>query len=417
MGALEVIERSVSGKIENDLRRIDELSEVSSDPLGYAVYLYFLLKNQRRSAEVDNLIDWMNSWIENIIVQRNFSRFVDVELTSALLAHFSLKTFERLKVDVEVETLKQLVSEYMEDGHFFNNFTLSSIITLALSDFRNDMENYPNLLTWIQNKVDEKTVFNDAKNLVFTSILFERVNREDYVRKTFDYCFEKLLENNIPYYDELYYAFVLWKFKELRGRKQNIQRIREFTEKSIMNAKKLVQEENVDESVEEVYGIDVQRAASKINLSKIYLGVLLDLLIDFSEKTVRISKEELTRKDIPIWIRMGSLLSGMIFFLNMFVLLLSFQLGIVRRASVDLSNLTWYSAQPLVSQLMINWLFFMLVVFLGTTSVSLFWDIVFEGSVNSKVIKNNLRTRLRKIIAWQVLIPLIFGFLEALIGI
>lgn len=417
MGALEVIERSVSGKIENDLRRIDELSEVSSDPLGYAVYLYFLLKNQRRSAEVDNLIDWMNSWIENIIVQRNFSRFVDVELTSALLAHFSLKTFERLKVDVEVETLKQLVSEYMEDGHFFNNFTLSSIITLALSDFRNDMENYPNLLTWIQNKVDEKTVFNDAKNLVFTSILFERVNREDYVRKTFDYCFEKLLENNIPYYDELYYAFVLWKFKELRGRKQNIQRIREFTEKSIMNAKKLVQEENVDESVEEVYGIDVQRAASKINLSKIYLGVLLDLLIDFGEKTVRVSKEELTRKDIPIWIRMGSLLSGMIFFLNMFVLLLSFQLGIVRRASVDLSNLTWYSAQPLVSQLMINWLFFMLVVFLGTTSVSLFWDIVFEGSVNSKVIKNNLRTRLRKIIAWQVLIPLIFGFLEALIGI
>ena len=166
METLAIMERVVSDKIEDDLRNIQELSTIANDPLGYAVYLYFLLKNERRSVEVDNLIDWMNSWIENIIIERNVSKFVDVELASALFTHFSLRTFKRLRVQVEVKKLKQLVSEHVQDDHFFGNFTLSSIILLALSDFQHKIENYPNLLAWIQNRVAEKNIFNDAKTLL-----------------------------------------------------------------------------------------------------------------------------------------------------------------------------------------------------------------------------------------------------------
>lgn len=417
MEPLAIRERAVSDKIEDDLRKIEELSTIANDPLGYAVYLYFLLKNERRSVELDNLIDWMNSWIENIIIGRNFSKFVDVELTSAFFAHFSLRTFKRLRVQVEVKKLKKLVSEHVQDDHFFGNFTLSSIIVLALSDFQREIENYPNLLAWIQNQVAEKHVFNDAKNIVVTSILFERLDSKVYLKRIVDYCYERMLENTIPSYDELYYAHVLWKFKDLRDRKEDIQRIREFTASSINNAKKLVEKEVLDESIEEVYGVDIQRVTSKINVSKIWLAVFLDLLIDFTEGTIRVSKEELTRKDVPFWIRSGSLISAIIFLLNIPVLWIGFQWNIIRRVSIDLSKLTWHSARPILSQFSINTFFFLLVAFLLTTSVSLFWDVVFKASGNPEIIKSNLRMRLSKYLIYEIIIPLALGLLEALFGI
>lgn len=42
-------------------------------------------------------------------------------------------------------------------------------------------------------QVDEKRIFNDAKNLVFASIMFEKVGIKNYIKKAFDYCHEMLL--------------------------------------------------------------------------------------------------------------------------------------------------------------------------------------------------------------------------------
>lgn len=416
MEPLDVMERLVSDKIGDDLRKIEELSIIANDPLGYAVYLYFLLKNERRSVVIDNLIDWMNSWVENIIIERNFSRFVDVEVASAFFAFFSLRTFGRLTVQVEVKKLTQLASEHVQDDRFFGAFTLSSIMVLALSDFQRETENYSNLLTLIQNQATEKHVVNDAKNIVVTSILFERLQSEVYLRRIVDYCYDRMLENTIPSHDELYYAYVLWKFKDLRGRKEDIQRIRKFTMTSINNAKKLIEKEVVDESVEEFYGTDLQRVTSRVNVSKIWLGIFLDLLIDFSKGTIRVSKEELTRKDVPFWIRSGSLISAIIFLINIPVLWIGFQWNIIRRAPIDLSMLTLNSAIPLLSQFFINSFFFFLVVFLSVTSASLFWDVVFESSGNPEVIKRNLKMRLSKHLIYEIIVPLSLGLLGALFG-
>lgn len=403
METLETVGKLVSNRITNDLEQVNELIRVSRDPIGYSVYLYFLLKNKIRSVEVDNLIDWMNSWVENILIQRNFSRFIDRELASSFFAFFSLKAFGRLRLDVKVENLEELFSEYIEDEHFFGNFMLSTIIALSLAVFKDKIKEYPSLLGWIKTQIDEKNVFNDAKNLVFASILFERLGIKNYIKKAFDYCYERLLENTIPYYDELYYAYVMWKFRSLKEKSEDLQKIREFTDESIENAKISMHKEE-DESVKEIYGVDMKKGASKISVSKIYLGVFIDMQNDFSEKTVKVSPEELARKDIPRWVSLGSLISAIIFVSGVGITWLAFRLKpLIKSLPMTDPFLTG------VAQFAVNGLLFVLAVFLFSTSFSLFWDIVSERICIPNVIKNNLTSRLKRYVWLEVALPLVFG--------
>lgn len=413
MEALKNVERMISDKIIDDLGIIQELVTISKDPLGYTIYLYFLLKNNTRSVEVDNLIDWMNSWVENFLVQKNFSRFIDVELTSSFFAYFSLKTFRRLRIHVKFENLQTLFSEYVKNSHFFNNFTLSSLIALSLADFKSEIKEYSDLLEWIKKRVDEKNIFNDAKNLAFTSILFDKVDSKDYLKKIFNYCYERLQENNIPYHDELYYAYVLWKFRLLKDQKDELRKIREFTNESIENAKRFLFREDEDKLLKKIYGADTQKIASKISASKIYLGVFLDLLADFGKNTIVVSEEELTRKDIPLWISLGPLFSVLIFSFGIVITWFTFQLNLLIDFSMLITDPFWIDAMKFV----VSASLFTLVVFLFITSVSLFWDIVFRRSGNSRIIKNNLALRLKKHVLWKVAVPLIFGFLKTFFGL
>lgn len=412
MEKIETMERIIIDKIEYDLRKIEDYFK---DPLGYSVYLLFMLKNNRRSPEIEHLVDWMNSWIDNKINQRTFSRFVDKEFASASFAYFSLKTYKQLRTKVQMQNLKQLTSEFIEDNRFFGNFTLSVII-LCMSDIKDEIESYSSVLEWIKNETNKKVVLNDAKNLVLASMLFQKLDSKDYLKKLVDYCWERLSENNVPYYDELYYSYVLWKFKELRGEK-DVPKIREFTDSSIRNAERFLREEPVDESLKEVYGVDVKKIPSEINTSKIFLGVYFDLLIDFSQQTIRVAKEELTRKDIPMWIRLGSLISIVFIVSDILILWFSFQWNLIKQVSIDFSKITLSSFVIAAVQFVINVLIFLTVIVLGIISISLFLDIVYRGYGNSQIIKNNLKTRFKKLIVGEILIPLVLGILEAYFGL
>jgi len=406
-----IVEKLVSNKIMCDLEQVNELTMVSKDPIGYAVYLYFLLKNKIRNVEVENLTDWMNSWVENILVQRNFSKFIDRELASSLFAYFSLKTFGRLSVNVKNDSLEKLFSEYIEEAHFFSNFTLSTLIAVSLADSKDTIQEYPDLLAWIKKQVEEKSIFNDAKNLVFASMLFEKISAEDYLRKVFDYCYDRLLENNIPYYDELYYAYVLWKFRFVKEKNEGIKRIREFTDESLENAKRnMVKEE--DESVENIYGADTQKTATKISTSKIYLGVFTDLLNDFSQGTVKVSKEELARKDFPRWVSLGPLISVIIFLSSGGIAWLAFQLNALIKSGL-IADPFW----SVVGQFVISGLLFVFVMFLLATGSSILWDIVYKRICMPKVIKDNLKSRLKEYVWLEVALPLILGILRIFFGV
>jgi len=406
----EMTEQFITNRIENDLRKKDELIK---DPLGYSIYLFFLLKNGIRSPEVDNLVDWMNSWVENIINQGKFSKFVDKELTSAVFAYYSLKRFKRLRTKVQSENLQQLLTSHVKAHCFFDNFTLSLMILLAVSDTKNVIESYFNVLEWVKREVGRETVFNDAKNLVLACILFEKLSFEHYLRKVIEYCWRRLTDNNIPYYDEIFYAWVLWTFRNLKEEKE-LPQIREFTHTSIRNASGLLKEEPVDESVKQYYGLDTRAEYSGFNLSKISLAVYLDILHDFMQITLRVTKEELSRKDIPPWVRLSPLLSAILLFSDGAVLWVSFQWNIVKR--ISLADMTWHSFRLAIPQYLINFIIFLTVISLGVVSISFLWDIGYKGYIDPKLIKGNLRQRLKSRVMEGIVIALILAILAGLFG-
>jgi hypothetical protein len=89
--------------------------ERREDPQGNSIYLFFLTRNKIESRAVDALIDWMNSWIDIVLNQRKFSRFVDKEVTSALLGFYALKSVGRLRIEVDTDKLVGLISEFVTE--------------------------------------------------------------------------------------------------------------------------------------------------------------------------------------------------------------------------------------------------------------------------------------------------------------
>jgi len=410
MATHEMIEQLITNRIEDDLRKKDDFA---GDPFGYSIYLFFLLKNGIRSPEIENLADWMNFWVDNIINQKNLTRFVDREFTSAVFAYYSLKKFRRLRTKVQLENIKQLTSMYAEGNRFFDSFTFSVIILLATLEMKDNIENHSDVMRWIKNEVDHEIVFNDAKNLVLASIFFEELGSEDYLRRIVDYCWKRLVENSIPSYDELFFAWVLWKFRRLREEK-DLPRIREFTDTTLRNAGKFLKEP-VDESIKEVYGSDIKIKQIGFGLSKISLGVYFDIFNDFIQRTVRVAKEELSRKDVPPWIRSSSLIASILLFADVSIVWASFQLGVIKKVSFDTANITWYSFQLAATQYLFNAGIFLTVVILGVVSISLLWDTGYKGYIDPKIVKDNLKQRLKNRILDTLLIFL--AILAGLFGI
>ena len=407
MTTYDVIEQKITTKIEYDLKKTEDFAR---DPLGNSFYLFFALKNELRSSEIENLVDWMNLWVDTVINQRKFTRFVDKEFTSAVFSYFSLRKFRRLRTRVRSESVEELVSQYVKDDRFFSSFTLSAIILLALSDMKDKIESYSKVLKWVESEVDNGAVFKDAKNIVLASILFEMQGAEPYLKRIVEFCWRRLSDNDIPYSDELFYAWVLWTYRDRREEKE-LSTIRNFSDTTIENASRLLEEEPQNPSIVEHYGSDMKVPLHDFNLSKIYLGIYLDLLTDFTKKTVRVAREELQRKDIPPWIRMSSLISGILLLSDGLIAFFSFQFKLVNR--IPFSEITW----NLIPQFLINLLLFLAVVIIGVIALSMLWDTGYKGIVDPKIVKENLRHRLSNraiegIIIALVLIPLltsIFG--------
>ncbi len=347
----------------------------------------------------------MNLWVDSVINQRKFTRFVDKEFTSAVFSYFSLKKFRRLRAKVKSEGLEELVSKHVKDDRFFRSFTLSAIVLIALSDMKDEIESYSRVLKWIESEVENGAAFKDAKNLVLASILFEMQGAEVYLKRIVEFCWRKLSDNDIPYSDELFYAWVLWTYRN-RLEKKELPTIRNFSDTTIENASRLLEEEPQNAFIIEHYGSDIKAPMRDFNLSKIYLGIYLDLLTDFTKKTIRVAREEWQRKDISPWIRMSSLISGILLFSDVSITWLSFQFKLVNK--IPISEITSNS----LPQFLINLFLFLSVVIIGLVAISMLWDTGYKGIVDTKTVNNNLKHRLSNrvvdgIIIALVLIPLL----------
>jgi hypothetical protein len=285
MSGLSVVEEKIRSMVDKEIEAsFGSETERRVDPLGDSLYLFFLTRNKIESRAVDTLIDWMNSWIDTILNQRKFSRFVDREITSALLAYYTLKNIARLRTEVSIDKLVTLLSEFVTDESFFNNFTYSALILLSLVEQRNKFPMFNKVFEWIRRNIRREAFFNDGKNLVFTSLLLHMTKAEDDLKGLVRTCFEKAVKNLVRFDDRIYYAWVLWNNRRIME-ERNLPKIITFTKDTLENVTKMFDVEELDEFVMEMYGYDTEPE----KFSKILLGTTLDLLISFNASRIMLS--------------------------------------------------------------------------------------------------------------------------------
>jgi len=275
------IESKIKKYIEKELYQINFV-ERPRDPLGLSIYLFFLLKNKVSSPAVDNIIDWMNSWIDLIINQEKFSRFVDREITSALLGYYTLKTNKMLRVSIDESKLVKLLSLSTSNNLYFDNLTYTILILLSLTDKRSNIPSFNRILQRIKDTIKEGTIINDAKNLVFSSILLEKLKDKDSLHELVNICYKKISEKDIRFDDRIYYSWVIWNYRKLL--EEHFPSIRDFVEATLTNALTLLEEEEADESIKEMYGNEV-----RFGVSRILLAILFDLIVEFNKLQIELS--------------------------------------------------------------------------------------------------------------------------------
>lgn len=278
MNGLTEIQEKIKSMVEKEIEaNVGSDKEFREDPFGYSIYLFFLTRNKIESRAVDALSDWMNSWIDIILNQRKFSRFIDREVTSALLGYYTLKSTNRLRTEVDSTKLLTLLSDFITDDSFFNNFIYSTLILLSLAEQRNKFSMFNKVFNWLGRSIQEEALFNDGKNLVFSSLLLDVIHAQNSLKKLVRTCFEKVIKNMVRFDDRIYYAWVLWNNRKLLE-ERDLPKIVEFTKNVLENVTGMFSEEEVDESVAEIYGYEIEPK----KFSKILLGTILDLLISFN---------------------------------------------------------------------------------------------------------------------------------------
>jgi hypothetical protein len=282
MSSLRVMEEKIRSIIDKEIQSSFGLEiERREDPLGNSIYLFFLTRNKIESRAVDALIDWTNSWIDIILNQRKFSRFVDKEVTSALLGFYALKSVGRLRIEVDTDKLVGLISEFVTDDSFFDNFTYTTLILFSLVKQRSKIPMFNRLFEGIRRNLHKEALFNDVKNLIFASLLLEAINAQDDLKRLVRACFEKVEKNAVRFDDRVYYAWVLWYNRRIME-ERDLPKIINFTKDALENTARIFGTEELDESVIEMYGYDTEPE----KFPKMLLGTTLDLLISFNASRI-----------------------------------------------------------------------------------------------------------------------------------
>ena len=274
---LREIEDLLRAHVEADLRE-----NYGQEPLADSIYLYFSQKRNLTSPSVDNLFVWANSWVSEILIKNNMTRFLDRDVTSAIFCRYVLKLAGKLKIDIDMKSVNKLLEAGIKDNYYFGNTTYTALILLAIYDSKNDISSFDEVSSYLKNSITTRPILSDTKNIVFCSLLFNQLGETESLRGLVKYCLDQVTKNNIRFDDRIFYAWTLWNFRYLVQDK--IMNIRNFVEASLEDFCRALQVIVADGFILDLYGQDTR---SKV--SRIALGLCLDLIIDYNAKMVHSS--------------------------------------------------------------------------------------------------------------------------------
>ncbi len=275
MVGLTRIKENIRKKIEEDIK-----TNFGNEPLGDSIYLFFLTKNNIDSSGVENLIDWMKTWVRNILHEWNLTRFLDKEITSAILGYYSLNKLGIELSEINIEEINEKLAKFIRNNYFFDNPTYTSIILFSLVEQRDKIKQFNNMLEGIKKLIYQDNFYNDAKRLIFISLLMEQTKNQKDLKYIVDFCFEKINKHSLRAIDKIYYAWILWKYRELKTGK-DISIILDFVKNVLENTPAIIElDEFSEKEIVNYYGY-----SNGPVISKILLSVVFDLIVDYENKT------------------------------------------------------------------------------------------------------------------------------------
>jgi len=253
---------------------IQDIEERERDPLGYTICLYFLLESGLSSPQIDDLVDWMNSWVDKIVNNLKLGRFMDREIASALFGYYLLKKFKKLKIIVNERNIFKLVTnDTVKNGFYFGDPLYSSLILITIYDPNRKKSLNNSVLNALKESLFRQSFFNDPKRLIFISMLLEKTKDRNMLEKLFRLCEKRVLEEDIRFDDRVYYAWILWRYKHLTDK---FLEIFNFVKNTLENAKVFLGLEQLERETIEYYGKPVYP-----RFSKIWVSVYINLISNF----------------------------------------------------------------------------------------------------------------------------------------
>ncbi|MHA1919938.1 MAG: hypothetical protein ACTSWX_09355 [Promethearchaeota archaeon] len=272
---LERLEIRVKEKINQILNE-----DFDTDPLGFSILLYFLLKNQYNNEFVDNLIKIINFWVEKIIIKKEITKFIDRDVTSSLFSNFILTKFNIIDFQIKNNEIKDFLEDYYdkENHNFFNNNFFTILNLISIENYKLEIKDDLNL--WLRNQLDRGKYINDLKNYVFLFILFQIQNDQRCINKLFEKSMNIKKTSSFVFYDRIYLSWILIQ------RENKLNQDIEFHIETLKSFGNFFEIQEISE-ISDIYGQEIEKKISKLSL-----GVFFDLLSQFKEKCVVITKDQ-----------------------------------------------------------------------------------------------------------------------------
>lgn len=372
-----------------------QTTDYNRDPFGYCNYLLFLLENNFEHDCLDNLVDWMNTFVREVIVEKKISRSADNEITTAIFGHYILEKHKRLHTEIAVEQINDVLEGYIDDKglYFKQNITYTICLAISLFNERSRIYDWEKMRNALCEEYKENNLQRDPKNLCYYNLLLEIENRKKKLHEFSKWVADILIKNETSTRDKPYYLWIAW-----RNRcyiKKEFKIIKNKITTSLDNFLINIQTEEEPQS-------------------KIIKSLYYDIAKNFGGRTILISLDEY--REPNFFARIGGLFTGLILIIFAVITLYFSQktnllpYAIFKFISTkDLKIFLWSSVKFLMSIVLLSIELF--IVFVGC---NILWEVCVKNRYIKHEVVTILKPRSSKFFKWILLVimgHLIFKFL------
>jgi len=389
--------QDISGLRMNIVKDL-QARDFGKDPFGYCNYLLFLLDISFEHDAFDNLVDWMNAFIRDVVNERKLSRSADTEITTAIFGYYILSKYHRLTTDIDVNKINDLIEGHIDNKglYFKGNLTYTIILLLSLFKQKEEISNWDKARDALRGEYQNRNLQCDPKNICYYSLLLEIERNSDELKELSKMLLNTLTRNDTNTHDKPYYLWTAW-------------RNRKYIRKSLDLVKKTIVNSYENFAVQIEIGNEPQ--------SKIIKSIYYNLIKSFVGKTLLVSYDEYHKPNT--FAKLGGFVWGLLVFLAGLVFLFySYRFGVLSRLNLrlvfDSKNLMTAGVYLLL--LIVSMCILLLVIYIVYLGLLVIWEVSIKNRYVMAELCQRLNERSKDFVnkIWRViLLQVIFAILQS----